>query len=341
MTIQKNLRKLTAAFVLLIMITGMNFANSIDSTAVNLDAYLGVYRGAYMETQGHTGLTLVIYKGLDDTYEATFDFYSVPDNPKVPKGQFIADVTYNNATREILITGKRWVERPSGYQLVNLSGIYEKGVFTGTVSRIGTKGFNFEVIHQVADNAPSSWATNTVNKAVLESLIPLSLQAGYRNPVSRSEFTQLIIAAMVQYEGLTLDEFVIKYSMENNLDLFVDTKNLSVSYATQLGIVAGYGNNKFGPNDSLTREQAGKILRNLLRFYGIKSTGDTAPRFLDTSEISSWAKEDVSIITSTFVKSLNTMIMSGDGQRFNPKGVYTKEQSYLTIYHTIQYIKEQ
>ena len=133
---------------------------------------------------------------------------------------------------------------------------------------------------------------------------------------------------------------LIKYSLDNKLDFFEDTKNLSVSYATQLGIVAGYGNNTFGPNDPLTREQAGKILRNLLRFYGIEAANGTAPRFSDASEISSWANEDVSIIAATVVKSLNTAIMSGDGRRFNPKGVYTKEQSYMTIYHTILHIKE-
>jgi len=338
---KRRIKILLTLFVLVTMLTNTGVALSVNNAtpSLSLDSYLGVYRGSYMETQGHTGLTLAIYKTQNNTYEATFDFYSVPDNPRVPKGKFIADVTIDNVTGELLIIGKSWVVRPSGYQLVNLRGLYNKGKLMGTVSRSGTNGFDFEVIHQVGDNAPSSWALTTVNQAVLESLIPLSLQVNYKDPISRSEFTQLIISAAVQYEGITMDAFVVKYSLDKNLDFFEDTKDLSVSYATQLSIVAGYGNNKFGPNDPLTREQAAKILRNLLRFYGVEEVSGTPPQFSDSEKISSWAKEDVSFITSTLIKSLNTAIMAGDGKLFNPRGIYTKEQSYLTIYRTIQFIE--
>lgn len=101
--------------------------------------------------------------------EATFDFYSLPDNPKVPKGQFVADVAFDKAT----------------------------GKLYGTVNRSGTKGFDFEVIHQIAAHQPSPWALTAVNQAVLESLIPLSLQMNYQEPISRIEFTQLIMAEAV------------------------------------------------------------------------------------------------------------------------------------------------
>ena len=70
-----------------------------------------------------------------------------------------------------------------------------------------------------------------------------------------------------------------------------------VAWAVKNGIVLGYGENKFGPNDPVTREQMCVFLLRYAKYAGItlgysqKSTYG----FTDASLITSWAKEAVSI----------------------------------------------
>lgn len=66
----------------------------------------------------------------------------------------------------------------------------------------------------------------------------------------------------------------------------------AAQWATEQGIVSGYGNGAFGPNDAITREQLALILMNYARYkgYDTKKVGDLSG-FADAGEISAWAVE--------------------------------------------------
>lgn len=66
----------------------------------------------------------------------------------------------------------------------------------------------------------------------------------------------------------------------------------AAQWATEQGIVSGYGNGAFGPNDHITREQLALILMNYARYkgYDTKKVGDLSG-FADAGEISAWAVE--------------------------------------------------
>lgn len=74
----------------------------------------------------------------------------------------------------------------------------------------------------------------------------------------------------------------------------------AVSWARATGVSSGYsGENRFGPDDSVTREQLAKFIASYAELSGIdtKSNAD-AMGFADADSISSWAKEAFSWCSS-------------------------------------------
>ncbi|MDO4287281.1 MAG: InlB B-repeat-containing protein [Eubacteriales bacterium] len=75
-----------------------------------------------------------------------------------------------------------------------------------------------------------------------------------------------------------------------------------VEWASQNGIVSGYGNGKFGPNDSITREQMASIMMRYCRYLGIDTSienADWMDRYTDSDKISSYAKDSVAWAVGT------------------------------------------
>ena len=96
----------------------------------------------------------------------------------------------------------------------------------------------------------------------------------------------------------------ILYRIENEpgagkADMFGDVSGgqwytSAVAWAAENGIVNGYSNGNFGPNDPITREQLAAILRNYAQYKGLDVTasGDLA-HYSDAASVSDWAKESV------------------------------------------------
>ena len=61
-----------------------------------------------------------------------------------------------------------------------------------------------------------------------------------------------------------------------------------VAWAAKNGIVNGYGNGQFGPDDSITREQ---LVVMLYRYAGLPDAGDQALGFTDADQASEYAQE--------------------------------------------------
>jgi len=73
---------------------------------------------------------------------------------------------------------------------------------------------------------------------------------------------------------------------------FDDTTAMSAAWAASAGIVNGYGNGKFGPDDLVTREQLAAILYRYANYKGINTNarGDLS-KFSDAAKISDYAVE--------------------------------------------------
>ncbi|MBQ7605403.1 MAG: S-layer homology domain-containing protein [Firmicutes bacterium] len=66
----------------------------------------------------------------------------------------------------------------------------------------------------------------------------------------------------------------------------------AVGWASSKGIVGGYGDGKFGPNDKLTREQLVSILYRYAKFKGLVTSAHVdISSYPDAGSVSEWAKE--------------------------------------------------
>lgn len=338
MRLRKTVSLLLLFAVILLLLPYSSFANE---ESPELDKFLGTYRGSYYANQGHTGLSLKVYMDEDMSYKARFNFYSVPENPNVPSGEYICDVKYDEGEDQYIIIGKEWINRPGGYVFVDLYGKYERLSYSGSVdSRYGGK-FSFDLVKQVEENEPSEWADGTIDSAVMEGIIPLELQGNYKDAITRAEFTRIMIATISKYEERDMEEVLNIRDIELDKNVFTDTEDTFVLAAYNLKIIEGYGNGIFRPDDLLTREQAAKMLRSMLDLLGIKNTTGEKIAFQDENTFSTWARDHIEFITSCHIDKLDKAIMEGVGANFNPSGKYTREQSYLTVYRLLEYAEQE
>lgn len=94
----------------------------------------------------------------------------------------------------------------------------------------------------------------------------------------------------------------------------------AVNWAFDEGIISGIGNNMFGPEDSITREQLCVMLARYLNL-----SGDGGVSFNDDKSISYWAREAVYACKAHGV-------VSGIGNNiFDPRGVSTRAQAAVML----------
>ncbi|MED0997189.1 S-layer homology domain-containing protein [Bacillus mobilis] len=105
-----------------------------------------------------------------------------------------------------------------------------------------------------------------------------------------------------------------------------------VSAAETNKIMAGIGDNKFGPKDQLTRAQMAQILVNA---YGFKADENNKKTFNDIDGLS-WATAKSSIET---LASLGLISGYGDGT-FQPNKVVSREEAAQFIYNAMNYNKQ-
>ncbi|MFI3230121.1 MAG: S-layer homology domain-containing protein [bacterium] len=95
----------------------------------------------------------------------------------------------------------------------------------------------------------------------------------------------------------------------------------AVVWASENSIVSGYGNNKFGTGDSITREQMVTIMYNFANHMGVDmSSSEDLTSFTDASQISSYAVD-------AFKWAVAEKIISGNGNdTLTPKNTATRSE---------------
>lgn len=100
----------------------------------------------------------------------------------------------------------------------------------------------------------------------------------------------------------------------------------AVNWAAAEGIMAGYGNGRFGPNDPVTREQ---IVTILWRYAGSPSS-EAGQDFADKNTISSYAVDAVNWARA------NSIINGKDGNRFDPRGNLSRAEAAVILKNYLQ-----
>lgn len=101
---------------------------------------------------------------------------------------------------------------------------------------------------------------------------------------------------------------------------------MAVKWATQNGIVSGYDNGTFGPNDNITREQLAVILNKYCRYknkYQVQA--NILNQFKDTNKISNFAYWGMQWATGA-------KVITGSNGYLNPQGTATRAEVVSMLY---------
>jgi hypothetical protein len=91
----------------------------------------------------------------------------------------------------------------------------------------------------------------------------------------------------------------------------------AVIWAAQAGVVEGYGNGKFGPNDKISRQDLAVML---WRYAGKPEATQTALDFTDAAQVSDYAEQ-------ALLWANEVGIVQGDKGKLNPKGNATRAEA--------------
>ena len=140
----------------------------------------------------------------------------------------------------------------------------------------------------------------------------------------------MIVTMLYRMEGSPMIRSGIIFDDVTEKDWYA----MAVSWAESKGIVTGYGDGRFGPNDVLTREQLATILYRYAKLKGLGFTGMWAfpLTFDDASEVSDWAYEAMCWMT------MNGVINGVGDNKLSPKGSATRAQlaTMLMRYEAIE-----
>ncbi|MFB5086075.1 hypothetical protein PGC35_02455 [Psychrobacillus sp. PGGUH221] len=101
----------------------------LNGQAGNVEFISGsVWEGTYTANQGETRLTLTV---KEETVE--FAFGPTLTNPKVPEGKFIMFFEYDKVTGALSLEQGKWIQKPSGYIMLDLVGSVSGDYYTGVV----------------------------------------------------------------------------------------------------------------------------------------------------------------------------------------------------------------
>lgn len=196
------------------------------------------------------------------------------------------------------------------------------------------------------ETAMDSWAYDEVCKAIEAGLVPNELQNQYRSNITRADFALLLteVATTITEKDI---ETLVKDTTGKELDALVkaspfnDTNSTAVVAANALGILNGYGNGKFGPYETISRQDAATMLlraATAIKADAMDGWGDKIAaaniKFADGTAFSAYAKEAIEVMAA-----LDVMKGTGNNQ-FSPKATYTRQQSFMTVYRLMNQILE-
>lgn len=174
----------------------------------------------------------------------------------------------------------------------------------------------------------SAWATEAVEAMYSLGFLPESLRnANMGSSITRAQMCQMAVLVYNQLMGTP----GVGPDSTNNFD---DTKDPDINYAYEQGIVGGYGEKKFGPNDLLTRQDFFKITYNMMTtaFWdpnGISLTSLSS--FRDASSLSEYAMKPTQVMVSIGV-------VQGAGSYLNPKSNTSCEEAILMFFRAYKYM---
>ncbi len=314
--------------------------------ALNAGSYKLVIENDNVVFQGEAVVPITINKvdlsaikvGAEES--KTFDKTANAAITYVPKGTEVADLglKYQSGTDK---DGKpEWTPIPANDTKVTVkdaSGkevtkLEDEGIYTIEIAAADDDAalnytFPTEVSITVADEAnlkfadnvdSSAWYYNEVNKAA-----ELGLMNGYadtnlfgpNDTITRAQVAQVLFNMAGHRADMDLPEG--SYNEIYGYASFVDVNGKmwygkAIAWAKAAGIVTGYGDGTFAPENNITREEFATMLARYAQKYGNYTAGSAADfaAYGDASVVDSWAAEYVAWAVKGGYMGKNTNVLT-------------------------------
>lgn len=314
--------------------------------ALNAGSYKLVIENDNVVFQGEAVVPITINKVDLSTIKVgaeeskTFDKTANAAITYVPKGTEVADLglKYQSGTDK---DGKpEWTPIPANDTKVTVkdaSGkevtkLEDEGIYTIEIAAADDDAalnytFPTEVSITVADEAnlkfadnvdSSAWYYNEVNKAA-----ELGLMNGYadtnlfgpNDTITRAQVAQVLFNMAGHRADMDLPEG--SYNEIYGYASFVDVNGKmwygkAIAWAKAAGIVTGYGDGTFAPENNITREEFATMLARYAQKYGNYTAGSAADfaAYGDASVVDSWAAEYVAWAVKGGYMGKNTNVLT-------------------------------
>ncbi len=170
----------------------------------------------------------------------------------------------------------------------------------------------------------SDWAKADIDESITKGIVPETLQSWYYDNITRKDFCFLAMQTYEEKTGKNID-----LGMESP---FTDVDNVYVNAAYNMKIVSGTGDNKFMPDNNITRQEAAVMLDNLAFVMNIDTNDNNmnVEKFTDEDMFADWAR--MAIYKTANIKSRDTFVLTGTGDgKFSPLSNYTREQAIVSM----------
>lgn len=276
---------------------GSNVALSDINVTVQIESLTGTEAKFVAETTAGSGYTLML-QPVTFTVTAEHNGTTVEiDTFKNYVQRLVAIPDYVNAdkiTTAVVVTSSGTYHVPT--EVKEIDGSYYAVINSLTNSTYAliynTVTFSDTVGHW-AEDAINDMGARTVVNGVGNNLYKPD------RSITRAEFSVIIVRALGLNTGMGASEF----TDVSSADWFYGYAQTAVSY----GLINGYSDGTFKPNDTITREQAMTIIARAMQITGLAPTLTDSEveallsTFTDASDISSYAKKSIAACVDTRV----------------------------------------
>ncbi len=212
------------------------------------------------------------------------------------KPEMVSNCKYNPATGTISFATNHFSQYAVGYNKVSFKDVAEDAWYSKAVGFIAARGIT----------------TGTGN--------------GLFNPGEKLTRGQFIVMVLKAY-GISPDQ----NPTENFSDAGSTYYSNYLATAKKLGISGGVGNNRFAPDNQITRQEMFVLLYNALKATGKvpEVTGaKTLVEFSDGGQVASWAKDAMTYFVQTGT-------ISGNGGKLSPVATTSRAEMAQVLYNLL------
>ncbi len=221
-----------------------------------------------------------------------------------------------------------YVDKDGKPQLLTNSSYDNTGRLIFSRNSLSTYGVGYKAPAPAFTDTAKHWAKDNIDFVASRDLISGASATTFapNTDITRADF----LMALGRLSGADVSGY--KVSSFSDVKA-TDTAMPYIEWAVKNKIVSGYGNGKFGPNDSITREQMAVMMVNYARATGYKlPVSIAAVAFADNAKISSYAKDAVKAIQQTGV------INGKHNNRFDPQGNTTRAEAATILRRFVELV---